>query len=287
MAMKTISIEGIRINYADEGQGLPIIFAHCSSASHRLWRALIDDLKSTYRVIAPDLIGYGSSGKWPPGRAFDFGADAQILVELARMAGEPVHFVGHSYGGAMVLEAVLRLGGEARAMTLIEPVAFPLLRAHGRLEEWRMVEKVADNVNQAISQGDGKAAAAAYMRFWLGRLKWWLLPQKLKDNVIETVEKVALEFEAAKHTVSPSSELIKSIDAPTLLVYGSRTRKPAKAVIELLCNLLPNSKTEIIHGAGHMSPITHRDRVNAVIKAHIDKCAPLPGAAAQSSARGV
>lgn len=270
--MKSISVEGIPIAYIDEGQGPPVILAHCSSASHRIWRVLIDDLKNSYRILAPDLIGYGSSGRWPPDRAFETSADAQILVELARMAGEPAHFVGHSYGGAMAFEAVLQLGGQARAMTLIEPVVFPLLRSHGRFEEWRKVENLANAVNEAIRLGDSRRAAAAYMTFWLGRVKWWLMPRKMKENVIETVDKVAMEFEAAKHLAPPPPGVIEAITVPTRLIYGSRTRKPAIAVIEVLKKLLPNSQTETIPGAGHMSPITHRDRVNMLIRSHIEAC---------------
>lgn len=273
MTMNSFSIEGIPVAYLDEGSGPPIILAHCSSASHRIWRALIDDLKSRYRVMAPDLIGYGASGRWPTYRPFDASADAKILVELARLAGEPAHFVGHSYGGAMVLDALRCSGKPARAMTLIEPVAFPLLRAAERMDEWRTVQQIADGVIEAMSRGDRRAAARIYMGFWLGRIKWWLAPQKLKQNVLETVDKVALEFQIAKDMDSPPFDELRSLNLPTLLIYGTRTRQPAKAVIEILHDLLPVSHVKTISGVGHMAPITHRDQVNAIVKAHIDECA--------------
>ena len=273
MAMNSFSIEGIPIAYLDEGRGPLVILAHCSSASHRIWRSLIDDLKSRYRVLAPDLIGYGDSGRWPPDRPFDARADAKILIELARLAGEPAHFVGHSYGGAMVLDALRSLSKPARAITLIEPVAFPLLRAAERMDEWRTVEQIADGVIEAMSRGDRQAAAKIYMGFWLGRIKWWLAPQKLKQNVLETVDKVALEFQIAKDLEPPPLDELRSLNPPALLIYGTRTRKPAKAVIEILDDLLPVSQVKAISGVGHMSPITHRDQVNAIVRAHIDECA--------------
>ena len=109
--MKSIMIGDIPIAYVDEGEGPPVILVHCSSGSHRMWRALIDELKGSYRVIAPDLIGYGRSGRWPPERPFDTGMEAQILMLLASVADEPAHFVGHSYGGAISLEAVRLMRG--------------------------------------------------------------------------------------------------------------------------------------------------------------------------------
>ncbi len=273
MALRGLKIDGIPVAYIDEGQGPPVILAHCSSASHRMWQALIDELKNRYRVLAPDLIGYGASGRWPPERPFDASADARTLVELARIAGEPTHFAGHSYGGAMCLEAVRRLGGVARGMTLIEPVAFPLLRTAGRISEWRTIERVADAVNAAIAKGDRRGAAAAYMGFWLGTAQWWMAPKKLKQNVLETVEKVALEFQAGKDLEMASLDGIDVMTLPVLLLQGAKTRKPAKAVVEILAEALTNSRVEIIAGAGHMSPITHRDQVNAILRQHIDDCA--------------
>ena len=47
------------------GKGPAVIIGHCSSASHKEWLPLIEALKSEWRVLAPDLIGYGQSAPWP------------------------------------------------------------------------------------------------------------------------------------------------------------------------------------------------------------------------------
>lgn len=261
------------IAYIEEGDGPPVILVHCSSASHRMWRALIDELKGSYRVIAPDLIGYGRSGRWPPDHPFEAGMEAQILILLASVAEEPAHFVGHSYGGAISLEAVRLMQGRARGMTLIEPVAFHLLRAAGRDAEWQTVEGVINGVTEAMARGDRKAAAAVYMGFWLGRLQWWMSPSKLKENIIETVDKVAMEFLAVRWTAAPPLDVYTAIDVPTLLIRGSKTRPPALAVTEILAGLLPDVRVAAVDGAGHMSPLTHRDAVNRLVLAHIEDCA--------------
>lgn len=273
--MQTIEIGGLRVAYIDEGSGPPVIFAHCSSASHRMWRPLIERIKLRHRIIAPDLIGYGETDRWPQGKPFDFMADARIIIELARKAGGPVHFVGHSYGAAVILQAVMHLETQPRGMTLIEPVAFPILPATGRDKEWNAVGKLAAKVDEAAARGDDERVASLYMGFWIGRLRWWLTPGKLKERVLETVDKVALEFGAIRDAERPDLDVAKSMQSPVLLAYGAKTRKVAIAVIEALAELLPHARIEKISGAGHMSPLTHRDRVNAIIEAHIAECLAL------------
>jgi len=272
--VEQIEIAGIPVAYLDEGSGPPVILAHCSSASHRMWGALIRELAGSYRVLAPDLIGYGQSGPWPQGRPYEADADARVLAALARKAGGPVHFVGHSYGAAMALEAARMLGGaEVRGMTLIEPVSFHLLKAAGRDTAYKEVEAVAHGTIAAMANGDRRRASAIYMGFWLGRLRWWLAPRKLKDPVMETVDKVALEFAAIEaHTVE-SLAPYQALRVPALLLYGAKTRQPAKEVIEVLGRTLPMSRAQPLPGAGHMSPFTHRDAVNALVMEHIKETA--------------
>ncbi len=274
----------IPIAYIDEGAGPPVVLTHCSSSSHRMWRRLISELKPNHRVIAPDLIGYGASGVWPAQRPFDLSADAQVLIELVRLADEPVHFVGHSYGGASTLEAVRLMGiDRVRAMTLIEPVYFPLLARAGRMAEWQTMMHVIEGVRRGIAAGNRNRAARAYMGFWMGRLKWQMSPRKAKDNVLSTIEKVEREFQAASDITNVRLEDFKALDVPTLLVYGEETRQPAKALIEVLDELLPQSAVTAVPGAGHMAPVTHRDEVNAIIRAHVAENAATPSMAVENA----
>lgn len=274
MIMQKFEIDGLTVAFIDEGSGPPVIFAHCSSASHRMWRPLIEKLKARHRIIAPDLIGYGATDRWPENEPFDFSADARILIELAERAGEPVHFVGHSYGAAVILQAVMQMETPPRAMTLIEPVAFPILPATGRHEPWNRMNEFVAKIEAAASRGDHDDVARLYMGFWIGRLRWWLTPRKVKDRVLETVDKVALEFGAIRDASEPDLEKARKLQASVLLAYGVKTRQIAIDVIDALHELLPNSRIERIKGAGHMSPLTHPAQVNAMIEAHISECTP-------------
>jgi pimeloyl-ACP methyl ester carboxylesterase len=271
-AMNSIRVGDLPIRYIDEGDGPPVILVHCSSGSHRMWRPLIDSLKGSYRVLAPDLIGYGRTCGWPAGRPYDVQTEAQILMLLASVAGEPAHFVGHSYGGALSLEAVRLLQGRARGMTLIEPVALHILRLAGKDEEWRAVENLIKTVLGAIARGDRGAAAAAYMAFWMGKLQWWLSSAQFKQNVMATMDKVALEFLAARWPSAPPIDVYASLEVPTLLIHGSKTRQAALAITQVLADLLPDVRGASVEGAGHLSPSSHAETVNRLIREHIRDC---------------
>jgi pimeloyl-ACP methyl ester carboxylesterase len=286
--MKILKTGAVPVAYIDEGNGPPVILAHCSSATHRLWRPLIDTLKTRHRVLAPDLIGYGASGKWPAGKPFSFSEDARILGELAAMTGEPVHFAGHSYGAAMILEAALHMETQPRGLTLIEPVAFPILPHMGRNAEWMMVDRLAADIEDALERNDRERMAKLYMNFWIGPVRWFFAPRKIRDRVMQTVEKVALEFSAMRSAPTPSLEKLRGLDCPTLLAYGTKTRKVAKSVIEALAELVPHARIKQIPGAGHMSPLTHQVQVNQIIEAHIAECVAIAGLGdrLQTAARG-
>jgi pimeloyl-ACP methyl ester carboxylesterase len=265
--VKQLTISGVNIAYLDEGKGPAIIVGHCSSASHKEWLPLIEELKSSSRVLAPDFIGYGRSDPWPALEPYSFDAELGIITALAKKTKGPIHLVGHSYGAALALEAARTLGPRVKSLALVEPVSFHLLRQEAR-PEWAEIERLGVGVLTAVSSGDDRTAAATFMSYWLGRFRWWLSPERFKAAITATIQKVALEFTII---IDGSTSLIDyaSVTAPTLLVVGSKTRAPARAVVDMLAAALPNATVKVLRGAGHMSPFTHPVEVNRLILDHL------------------
>lgn len=261
--MKHLTASGVDIAYLDVGKGPVVILGHCSSASHREWLPLIEALKADWRVLAPDFIGYGQSAPWPAEQPFAVDADVGVLLALAKKVKGELHLVGHSYGAALALKAARTLGARVKCLVLVEPVAFHLLRQEGR-PEWAEVEALGRAVLGPVAKGDDRAAAKAFMTYWLGRLRWWLSPDRFKAAIAATIPKVALEFGIIVEAPTTLEEYAE-VTAPTLLIKGSRTRAPTRAVAELLAATLPNAKLEILKGAGHMSPFTHPAELNRLI----------------------
>jgi pimeloyl-ACP methyl ester carboxylesterase len=265
--VKTLTASGIKIAYLDEGKGPAVVLGHCSSASHKEWLPLIEALKAEWRVLAPDLIGYGSSGLWPANEPFKAEADLDVLTAVGKKAKGPLHLVGHSYGAALALEAARRLGPRVKSLTLVEPVAFHLLRQESRAE-WAEIEQLGKAVLDAVAKGEDRAAAAAFMSYWLGHWRWRFSPKRFKAAIAATIPKVALEFGIIVDAPTTLEDYAE-IATPTLLIKGSKTRAPTRAVADLLGEALPNAKVATLKGAGHMSPFTHPAELNRMILAHL------------------
>jgi len=266
--LERIDVHGFSAAYYHGGVGAPVIAAHCSSASHKALRPLIKQLQQHYEVFAPDLIGYGASDRWPADRPLEPDTEVALITGLAARAGGPVHLVGHSYGAMLSLEAARQLGPQVASLTLIEPVSFHLLRPGGREAEHAQIAEIAGRVLAAMEAGRPRLAAAHYMGFWMGRWRWWLAPARLKRGVMETIDKVTKEFALLERMEGHLADY-GPIEAPTRLIMGGRTRAPAKAVIDILMNTLPDAELRTVPHAGHMSPLTHPDQVNPLVLAHL------------------
>jgi pimeloyl-ACP methyl ester carboxylesterase len=81
--------------------------------------------------------------------------------------------------------------------------------------------------------------------------------------------KVALDFHATLSEPARAEDF-RMLALPTLLLQGACSPLPTRRICELLARVLPESQLTTIEGAGHMAPLTHRERVNALIGAHLD-----------------
>jgi pimeloyl-ACP methyl ester carboxylesterase len=142
-----------------------------------------------------------------------------------------------------------------------------LLRVEHR-PEWAEVERLGVAVLTAVANGNDRDAAAAFMRYWLGRFRWWVSPEKFKSAITATMPKLALEFSIIIDAPTRLHDFA-SVTAPTLLIVGSKTRKPARAVVDMLAATLPNATVTVLKGAGHMSPFTHPSELNRLILGHL------------------
>ncbi len=96
------TVNGTQIAYTDEGQGLPILFIHDFPLSRGAWSKQVEEFKTRFRVIAPDLRGFGESeysgGPVPIHR---FVEDIHALME--HLVTGPVILAGHAMGGLVAL----------------------------------------------------------------------------------------------------------------------------------------------------------------------------------------
>jgi len=268
--MPALDIGGVRVEFVEQGAGEPVILLHSSASSGAQWRALAQKLSSRYRVLTPDLWGYGGTGACPS-LGFGLAQEAEIVHALLQRAGGSAHLVGHSYGGAVALHVALRHGAALHSLTLIEPVAFHLLRENEATDALAFAEiaAIAARVNRALIDGDLEGGMARFVDYWSGPGEWALVPVAKRAALAARLQKVALDFRAAFEEPTRLQDCWP-IYAPTLLVQGSASPLPARRICGQLSRIIAGSRLEVVEGAGHMLPLTHAERVNALVAAHLD-----------------
>jgi len=101
MSMQAL-VNGSRVAYTDEGSGQALLFVHGFPLNRTCWSRQVAAFKSRYRVIVPDLSGFGDSGSNPgPASMQEY---AESLFQLCQqLRTGPVVLVGHSMGGYIAL----------------------------------------------------------------------------------------------------------------------------------------------------------------------------------------
>lgn len=259
----TLSVNQYQYHCRQSGAGSPVVLAHCSGSSHKQWNILTQQLQHQYKVLAPDFLGYGKSDSFS-GWALHEAPDATALEELITKQSEPVHLIGHSYGGAMALMATISVPHRVRSLTLIEPVAFNVLRTTYDWQQWHQICAVADRIIFLTHQQKYKQAAYEFIRYWHSGVAWWLMPRTLKTRLQKAMPKIAAEFHLMySHIVAPDA--LQRLTTPVHLLCGSATTREAKAVAQTLHDLLPDSHFSELTNCGHLAAVTRPAKVNPVI----------------------
>ena len=155
-----------------------ILLLHCSGSSGAQWRSLKEKLGEKlgkrYRVLTPDLIGYGQAAPWAGQGEFSLAQEAAAL----RLPDEPFHLVGHSYGGGVALHIARTRPELILSLTLIEPSAFHLLRGGDGIDQaaLREISQVAAESQAGLATGDYLRTFGRFVDYWRGPGAWAAMP---------------------------------------------------------------------------------------------------------------
>jgi pimeloyl-ACP methyl ester carboxylesterase len=106
-----LSPDSISLSYTVQGKGEPaLVFIHCWSCDKSYWQNQVSYFEKNYTVVTLDLAGHGQSGLGRKNWTIEsFGADVATVVKA--LALKRVVLIGHSMGGAVILEAARLLPG--------------------------------------------------------------------------------------------------------------------------------------------------------------------------------
>jgi haloalkane dehalogenase len=131
-----VEVGGMTLAHVEEGEGDPIVLLHGNPTSSFLWRNVIPHLLPLGRVIAPDLIGQGDSGKLDPGLGpgrYSFGVVYDYLCRHLEALGvsDRVTLVVHDWGSALGFHWAQQHPDAVRGIAYMEALVKPL-----RWEDW-------------------------------------------------------------------------------------------------------------------------------------------------------
>ncbi len=120
----TATVLDSHMSYADTGDGAAIVFLHGNPSSSHMWREILPHMTHG-RLLTPDLIGMGASGK--PNIGYDFADHARYLDAWFDAVGlNRVILVGHDWGGALACDWAARHPDRVLGLAFFESIIKPM-----------------------------------------------------------------------------------------------------------------------------------------------------------------
>lgn len=114
--MLSRTVNGVRIAWVEQGRGDAVLLLHGLGGSHDDWRLQLPEFAKRYRVIVPDLRGFGASGRREPFTIQQHARD--MLALMAALEVPRAHVVGLSMGGAVAIEMALASPASVASLVL-------------------------------------------------------------------------------------------------------------------------------------------------------------------------
>lgn len=281
--MPDLDVLNSTIHYEDSGSGTPIVFLHGNPASSHVWRNVVPNV-GVGRLLAPDLIGMGRSGK--PDLAYTFADHARYLDAWFDSLGlDEVILVGHDWGGALAFDWASRhperVKGIAFFEAIVKPMAwedlspqaaerFRLIRTTGAGEDLVLEQNLF--VRQAFTGGVLTPVADEDLQTYLAPYPTpesrkpvlaWARQLPLGGDPAELVARIETYDEWLAASPDVPKLLLTFEGSPTLLI-GDEVKEWCKANIAAL---------DVVHcgEAGHHAAEDRPKEIAAELSAWIDR----------------
>jgi esterase len=250
--IESVEVNGYPMAYRESGSGTPLILVHGSLNDYRYWNSQIRVFAAQYRVIAVSLRHYFPEPWNGRGEDFSILQHADDLAEFTRKLNlGRVHLLGHSRGGAVVLNVAARHPEVIRTLILVDTSGLeallpdtPEARALAA-ETQKLVERLAAD----LAKGDREAALRAYVEALTAPGRW---EQLGPDQKLILFDDAAT---AIRPEVRPSlsCEAIRKFQFPILPLTGEKSPKRYGEMLRAMQGCLPESVGEqiIIPNASH------------------------------------
>ncbi len=249
--------QGVSIEYDDIGNGVPLLLIHAFPFDRTLWRTQIAGLSQIYRVIAPDLRGFGQSSE-TDGAAVSmdqYAADLKSLLDSVNVKQAVIG--GISMGGYVALSFYAQYADRVKGLILANTRAVPD-SDEARQTRLTNAQKVGesgtgflvDNMTPKMLGPNAKPEIEIAVRSMMARQR----PMGVMS---------ALRGMAAR---PDRTALLRFATVPVLIVSGTHDVLIPASDSEAMHALIPNSRLVIIPDAGHLSNLDKADAFNHVVR---------------------
>ncbi len=269
MKSELIDVKGIKLNVVDVGSGPAVLLIHGFPDTSQVWRYQIPALvKAGFRVIAPDVRGFGNSDKPQEKEAYDLTVLVGDMINLMAQLGiEKAHVVGHDMGSAIAWvmasffpQRVNRLA----SLSVGHPMANRERKSIEQREKaWYMLLFQFKGTAETLLQQDDWKLFREILRNHSEFANW------TKDLSRPGALTAALNWYRAN--LSPEKELAQPVpipvtSVPSLGIWSSGdpylTEKPMLATEAYVTG---GWRYERIEGAGHWVQLDAADQVNGLL----------------------
>jgi len=270
---KTIKIDDAEINYIDRGSGEPIVFVHGGLEDYRTWDPQIDSFSKKYRVIA-----YSRRFNYPNQNTkelknFSAQTEANDLAKLIlQLKLQPVHLVGHSFGGLVALFLAKDNPQLVRSLTLSEPPIISWLP--GLVGGKKLYDEFYKNLLKPLKKDFKQRDTIAVLRhtliYFYGEDVTEELPNEIRAQLIVNFpEWRAIAF--STNAFPPiTKQAVQSLKMPILLLSGGKTLPLLKLTNAELKRLLPKATYFNLAEGTHDYWFTHPKQMGSALMSFLE-----------------
>ncbi|HEV1998833.1 MAG TPA: alpha/beta fold hydrolase [Candidatus Dormibacteraeota bacterium] len=257
MELQTTKIHGHRIGYYLAGRGPALLLLHGIGSSSLTWKRVIETLARRYTVIAPDLLGHGTSERLRGD--YSLGAHASGVRDLmVKLGYDRATVCGHSLGGGVAMVFAYQFPERCERLVLVSSGGLgqevsPLLR---------LLSLPGSDLVVPLGTFSGLTRTVSRVGGALGRLGLQLSPrvdelwqcytslgsQDARKAFLSTLREV-VDFQGQR--VSAVDRLYLASQVPVMIVWGSRDEIIPVDHAHSAHREMPGSRLEIFEGVAH------------------------------------
>ncbi len=262
-----VDLPGAEVNYAEIGEGEPILFVHGLGGCWRNWLENLPHFGRTHRAIAIDLPGFGESPvpSWP----IDMPNYGRLIHDFCEKLGidRVAALVGNSMGGFVSTEAVIEEPSRFEKLVLVSAAGISFAEAQGRRIEASVSLFEAATAFMAgprriwLNRDRGRQFAFGRIFHYPNRVRPELLAEQMEPGIR------APGFADAIRAIGgyDTRPRLPEIEIPTLVVWGLNDHVvPVEAAIGYH-RLIPESRLELFERTGHVPQMERPARFNRLL----------------------